>query len=143
MLSSIKTILSIPHNFIPRETLLVDDKHYSWLTNKIKNLINKKNSVFKYFNRNSNNLQILNKLKSLQNLVTKSIAESKRSYYSRMADKLHNTLKSSKTYWSLLKRFLDNKKIPLIPSFSHDNESVTDFKKKLNFSIHSLQNSVL
>ena len=39
------------------------------------------------------NLQILNKLKSLQNLLTKSIAESKCNHYSRIAGKLHNTQK--------------------------------------------------
>ena len=85
-----KSILNILHNFIPHETLLVDDTDLPWLTNKIKNLINEKNTVFKDYYQNSNNLQILNKLKSLQNLLTKSIAESKCNYYSRMADKLHN-----------------------------------------------------
>ena len=33
-----KTILNILLNFISHETLLVDDKDPSWLTNKIKNL---------------------------------------------------------------------------------------------------------
>ena len=136
-----KNILNILHNFIPHETLLADGKDSPWLTSKIKNLINEKHTVFKHFYRNSNNLQILNKLESLQNLLTKSIAESKRNYYSRMADKLHITQKSSKAYWPLLKRFLNNKKILLIPSIFHDNEFLTDFKKKLNFSIHSLQNN--
>ena len=94
-----KTSLSILHNFIPRETLLLDNKDFPWLTNKIANLINGKDTVFKYFCQNSNNLHILNKLESFQNLLTKSVAESKRNYYSRMAHKLHNTHISSKAYW--------------------------------------------
>ena len=111
--------------------MLVDDKDPPWFTNKIKNLITEKNPrVFKHFHENSKNLQILNKLGSLQNLLTKSIAESKRNYYYRMADKLHNTEKGSNAYWSLLKRFLNNKKIPLIPPIFHDNEFVIYFKKK-------------
>ena len=44
-----KTIPNILHNFIPLETLLIDDKYPPWLTNKIKNLINEKNIVFKHF----------------------------------------------------------------------------------------------
>ena len=112
-----KTVLDILHNFIPHETFLVDDKDPPWLTKTIKNLINKK-TVLKHFRQNSNNLQILNKVESLQNLLLKSVAESKRNCYSRMRDKLHNTQKNSKSYWSLLKRFLDNKIIPLIPQFS-------------------------
>ena len=39
----------------------------------------KKNTVFKYFCQNSNILETLNQLKYLQNLLTKSISDSKRS----------------------------------------------------------------
>ena len=97
-----KTTLNILHDFISHETLLVDEKYPLCLTNKIKNLINEENT---------------NKVEPLQNLLTKSIGEFKRNYYSRMGDKLQNTQKSSKTYWPLLKRFLNNKKIPLILHF--------------------------
>ena len=61
-----------------------------------------KNTAFQYFRQNSNNLQKLNKLESLQNCLTKSIAEYKRNCYSGTADKLLNTQKSSKPYLSLL-----------------------------------------
>ena len=37
---------------------------------------------------------------------------------------------SRKPYWSILKRFLNNKKIPCIPSIYHNNNYVTDFKGK-------------
>ena len=54
----------------------------------------------------------------------------KQNYYSRMASKLTNVQRNSKTYWSLLNRFLNNKKIPLIPPLFHENKFVTDFKEK-------------
>ena len=47
-----------------------------------------------------------------------------------MTNKLINTQKSSKAYWSLLKGFLNNKKIPLIPPLFHENCFITDFKEK-------------
>ena len=47
-----------------------------------------------------------------------------------MASKLTNVQRNSKTYWSLLNRFLNNKKIPLIPTLFHENKFVTDFKEK-------------
>ena len=34
------------------------------------------------------------------------------------------------SYWSLLNRFLNNKKIPLIPPLFHENKFVADFKEK-------------
>ena len=58
------------------------------------------------------------------------INKSKQNYYSRVASKLTNVQRNSKTYWSLLNRFLNNKKISLIPPFFHENKFVTDFKEK-------------
>ena len=37
---------------------------------------------------------------------------------------------SSNTYWSILKTFLNDKKIPCIPSVFHDNKFVIDFREK-------------
>ena len=37
---------------------------------------------------------------------------------------------STKSYWSTLKMFLNNKKIPCIPPLKHENKYVTDFKVK-------------
>ena len=47
-----------------------------------------------------------------------------------MTNKLITTEKSSKTYWSFLKGFLINKKVPLIPPLFHENRLITDFKEK-------------
>ena len=35
-----------------------------------------------------------------------------------------------KAYWSILKTFLNNKKIPCIPPIYHNNNYITDFKEK-------------
>ena len=37
---------------------------------------------------------------------------------------------NTKCYWSLLKTFLNNKKIPCIPPLYHDDKFVCDFKEK-------------
>ena len=37
---------------------------------------------------------------------------------------------SLKAYWSILKTFLDNKKIPCIPPIYHNNNCITDFKDR-------------
>ena len=41
-----------------------------------------------------------------------------------------NVQRNSKTYWSLLNRFLNNKKIPQILPLFHENKFVTYFKEK-------------
>ena len=48
-----------------------------------------------------------------------------------MTKKLTNVSKNCKAYWLLLRRLLDNKKIPLIPPLSHENKFVMDFKEKV------------
>ena len=45
-----------------------------------------------------------------------------------------NTQKNFKVYWSLLKIFLNNKKIPIIPPLFYENCFITDFKEKAQLS---------
>ena len=47
-----------------------------------------------------------------------------------MSTKLTKFHKSLKAYWSLLKTFLNNKKIPLIPPLYHQGDFITNFKIK-------------
>ena len=61
-----KTILNILSNFIPHETLTVDDKDPRWFTKKKKkkNLIQEKSNVYKSYrnSKNNNNIQYLRRL---------------------------------------------------------------------------------
>ena len=49
-----------------------------------------------------------------------------------LAIKLFNPSTSSKTYWSILKTFCNNKKIPLIPAIFIGYKLESDFKLKAN-----------
>ena len=55
---------------------------------------------------------------------------SKQRYFLRLSQKLTTIQKSTKAYWALLKIFLNNRKIPVIPPLFHNNKFVTDFKEK-------------
>ena len=125
-----KTILNILSNFIPHETITCDDRDPPWFNKKIKSLIYEKNTAFKKFRCNRNNSFIKRQLNILQDRIITAIQASKQKYYCRMTNKLINTQKSSKAYWSLLKAFLNNKKIPLIPRLFQENCFITDFKEK-------------
>ena len=54
----------------------------------------------------------------------------KKKYYHNTVNKLLNTQKNSKVYWLLLKIFLNNKKIPIIPPLFYENRFITDFKEE-------------
>ena len=47
-----------------------------------------------------------------------------------MSAKLDNTKTLSKTYWSIINKFLYNKKTPTIPPVLVNTELVSDFKQK-------------
>ena len=91
-----RTILNILSNFIPHETIVCNDKDPPWFNNRIKTLIKEKNATYKIFRHNKDNPNLIYRL----------------SYNARIANRLNNTQKSSKIYWSLLKIFLNNKKNP-------------------------------
>ena len=43
---------------------------------------------------------------------------------------------SPKSYWSILKTFLNNKKIPCIPQLLQDDKFITNFKEKAEIFNH-------
>ena len=67
----------------------------------------------------NNNIQYLRRLKLLQEDLHNAIEVSKLNYYSRITYKLTHIQKSTKFCWALLKRFLNKKKIPIIPPLFH------------------------
>ena len=71
-----------------------------------------------------------NRLRKLQVRLNCSIECAKERFYNEIVNKLNDTQKNAKAYWSLIKMFLNNKKIPLIPPLYYDNRFITDFKEK-------------
>ena len=70
-----------------------------------------------------------------------SIEFAKEKYYHNTVNNLMNTQKNYKVYWSLLKIFLNNKKIPIIPALFNENRFITDFKEKAQLLIFSFVNN--
>ena len=109
-----RTILNILSNFIPHEIIVCNDKDPTWLNNRIKTLIQEKNATYKIYRHHKDNPDLIYRLQFLQERLSISIESSKERYYARIANRLSNTQKSTKNYWSLLKIFLNNKKILLL-----------------------------
>ena len=64
--------------------------------------------------------------------LSNAISFSKAKYYERLAFKLNDPKTALKTFWSILKTFVNGSKIPLIPPHLVNNEFVTDFLVKAN-----------
>ena len=125
-----KTVLNVLSNFIPHEVVVCDDKDPPWFNGKIKLLINEKLRTYNAYHKNIENNQLCKNLSSLQQRLHDLIDDSKQKYFLRLTQKLNTIQKSTKAYWALLKIFLNNRKIPVIPPLFHSNKFVTDFKEK-------------
>ena len=86
------------------------------MNSEIKNLINEKNLAYKSYCPFNRDVFLFEKFKFLQNKLNVPIENSKQKYYSKLSSKLANPATSSKTYWSILKTFLKNKKDSLCTS---------------------------
>ena len=105
------------------------------MTEVIKNKMKSKNSLYKS-----------NKSIDLQNLskeISTMILERKEKYYNHLSMKLNNPNTSAKTYWSILKSFYNDSKVPLIPPLLVYDKIVSDFTKKANFLMISLHYNAL
>ena len=125
-----RTILNILSNFILHEIIACNNKDPPRFNNRIKVLIQEKNATYEIYRHNKDNPDLIYCLGFLQERLSASIETSKESHYARIANRLNNSQKSSKTYWSLLTIFLNNKKILLIPPLTHENHCIINFKEK-------------
>ena len=114
---------------MPHKRIVCDDRDPPWMNNEIKNLIIEKNLAYKSCCRFNRDVILFEKFKFLQNQLNASIENSKQTYYSKLSSKLANPVTSSKTYWSILKTFLNNKKFLAYLLF-HENKFITNFKEK-------------
>ena len=85
-----------------------------------------------YWTKRKNNDFGIGILSKLSEDLTNAITNSKLAYYRRIASKLNDPNTAPKTYWSILKSFVNGKKIPLIPPILVNDQLVTDFLEKAN-----------
>ena len=93
-----KTILNILCNYIPHENIICDNKDPPWFYSRIKSLTENKNKIRKNYQIFKSNSPLLSKLDLLQEQLHLLINESKQNYYTRIASKLTNVQRNSKTH---------------------------------------------
>ena len=138
-----ETICNVLNNYIPHETIICDDKEPSWINSEVKKAIQEKNQLFSSVKSNINNRTFLKKLQYLQNKLNDLIETAKRQYYKQISIKLTDPTTSAKTYWSILKRCLNDKKFHVYRDSSTIPSLWLILGKKLNFSSLFFGSSVL
>ena len=125
-----ETILNVFRNYVPNKYITIDDKDPVWMNENIKTKIKEKNTFYQKYIENGRLESDFILLEKLITELNDLIFSTKTLYYENLAKKLNNPLLQTKTYWSILKTFYNNKKIPQIPPLLEDDKFVTDMKTK-------------
>ena len=127
-----ETVLNVLQNYVPNKYISVDDKDPVWMNEIIKSKMKTKNKLFKQYILNGRFESDFILIENLVNELKDLISQTKTLYYENLAIKLNNPLLQAKTYWSILKSFYNDKKIPLIPPLLIDDTFITDTQAKAN-----------
>ena len=124
-------LLNIFHNFIPHKIKEFDYKTPEWINRSIKLFLKKRSKLTERYHSNptANNKETVD---FQAKVCTSLIIESKGRFIAKMSAKLDNLKTVSKTYWSIINKFLSNKKAPIIPPVLVNGELVRDFEQKSN-----------
>ena len=98
----------------------------------IKSKIKTKDKLFKQYFENSRFEVDFVLVESLIAEINDLISTKKTLYYENLAKKLNNPLLQAKTYWSILKTFYNDKKVPVTPPLLIDGQFITDIQTKAN-----------
>ena len=96
-------------------------------------------TYYKYGKRKSDFEKLIVKANECEEIV--SAAKDK--YIIQICEKLNDPITAPKTYWKIINRFLNNKKIPAIPPLLINGEIIQNFLKKHLFLINVLRLNVL
>ena len=123
-------ILNVFSNYCPNKIITCNDKDTPWMTDDIRKLLKEKEYIYKQYVKNGYLDSDKSNLKNKQKECSQVISAVKDMYLITEGEKLNDPHLGPKKYWSILNRFLNKKKIPLIPPIFHNDDFVTDAKMK-------------
>ena len=118
-------MLNIFQNYILITFILCDDKDLPWINEELKSLMQRKGSMYQR-QRKSGSIDYTS-LNALTPDISNAIRSSKLKYHKSLENKLNDLKTAPKTYWTILKTFLNGSKSHLIPLLLVDNTLATGF----------------
>ena len=118
--------------FFPNKIITYNDKDPIWMNEKIRSKVKSKNQLYKVCMKNGRNEVDFLSLKNSIAELNKLVSTTKISYCENFGEKLNDPTIKTKSYWTILKSFYNNRKIPLISPLLINDKSITDRKTKAN-----------
>ena len=118
-------------NFVPNKTITRRDKDPPWMTEEVKNICREKDKIYKNYVKNGRTDVDKEELQRVTNLSSNKITKAKEKYFHSLGNKLNDPQTGAKSYWSILNKFLQKKKIPLIPPILLNGTFITSVCEKV------------
>ena len=123
------TLLNVFTNFIANKIYKFDYKKPVWMNKEITLLLKKRSKLTKkYYNDLTDHNK--NLMVDTANEYIRLTIAAKEKNLIRLSAELEDPSTAPKTYWSILNRFLSNKKIPIIPPLLVDDRVVSNSAQK-------------
>ena len=100
------------------------------MTDYIKSRLRERSKMTKKYYKYGQVKSYLDELQEKTDECTALILDAKEKYVRCMSNKLNDPLTAPKTYWSILNRFLNNRKIPVITPLLVNGDIITNFSEK-------------
>ena len=127
-----ETLLNIFRNYIPNKKIKFNYCQPPWMNDNKKRCLKEKSVLTKLFYKNGQKREDKEKLEAKAAYCTEQIMKAKNDYTQRMTNKLNDPKAAPKTYWSILNRFLYNKKIPAVYPLLVNGKFISGFCTKAN-----------
>ena len=125
-----ETLMNVFTNFIPNKMQRVKARDPPWYNNNILAAYKRYNRKFRVFKRRGYPSHMLAEIENFKKTYTEIVQTSKTAYLKAQGLKLNDKSTTAKTYWSILKNFTSNVKMPCIPPILYNNSIISDFQKK-------------
>ena len=119
-------------NYVPSKTVSCRDKDAPWMSLDIKKALLEKAKVYRKYVKNGRKPQDYAHLCNVALTCSDLIKDAKQRYLISQGNLLNDPSIGKKKYWSILKSFLNNRKVPLIPPIKLNNIFITNFLEKAN-----------
>ena len=122
--------MNVFHNFILNKIINCGYKWPPWMTDYIKFRLRERSKMTKKYYRYGQGKSYLDELQEKTDECTALILDAKEKYIRCMSNKFNDPITAPKTYWSILNRFLNSRKVPAIPPLFVNGNIITNFSEK-------------
>ena len=124
--------LNIFRNYIPNKTVKCSYRDPPWLTKLIESKLKKMSKITKEFYRKGQDPTVFTELNKISSECSKLIINAKMGYIQKKSNALNDKNTDPEVYWTILKNFLNNIKIPSIPPILGSGKTITNIVEKAN-----------